>query len=1135
MIRLAARVKRKVTKLNKSVVDVPTLFLEIVMFLTKEAIYKQLFYEFIHYKELALSPGKPAELIPGTILGSSIKEDGSLGIGWAEQQLRSHLRNIGNPNESRQFDDLLTDLIDYKQATEKQGNPFSLFKNQANITPSHPCAWMVFAPLLLRSSEEEMSYDSKEGFLSYLKHPKIAFSFKVKDIPIERTGLYIAVKTANHEMVNAFLCPEFCQYKLTLDNLKTFLSLTDDPKTRLALFQHTDQFFDWLTTDAVLQNKVVVSMDELQVLWASWTEVQRLNFINTTTSSLWLNLLNNQLSRKKIESLLGPTCFIILKNKLASDQFIQHADQLSQVVHYLDRNMQFSYLLSINNIDALYPQQSREEHFENLLASLGYRKTKNNRIKTTRYLLPLELESVHDRLIQALISLPIPLSTLLDALKKIDEFVHDKKGMSEYNASLGAIVQHLAKVEYDKSSFIKRWFDRLLRFLNINKESPLHPYVDDLKHLIDTETPPQIVTGDVMLTILPSVEDLQVYNPVLTALINQNIGDFWNKMPEEYRQEIVKDPIRFDGLLQLLSKPRDRRGDLLKALDPLSLNYFNTAKGMHQLLLETPSFDPSSYHLKELVEKMEKNGLVFCDDPQMVVALLSDDERVFDHIASHLLYPDASWYIQVIEAMPSPLSQIHFARFIQKTRMDAQCFRGLMEAINTTNPSLVSQCWNAVPVEAWSRWYGSLEHVGEWQGYLKLLDVEDRVDFFDKLSGGRGLSAQQFCDLLLSKGDKIYFLWDRLTENQWATWLTANGIPRTSKQLLDKVQFPLRLHLFKAMLNMNPAERADLCVTPDKTIDIFYPKEVADIISKSTSDAILRTYLAALKKDKIEHFNGHLQTIVNDLNHLEQKLFNLSMSDLKEKTGFLFRLSILIKKDPDLTELKTAAMGIASKLEAISTNPFLPEINKIPRSAALAASMRASLENIGQLFIQFNDVEPDNMSNKLESRLKRIAVIIEAMEKICEFDRPFASDAWSVGGSKIVLLQQVKEIIDDLVQQLDAFHLTHMTRFFQPASVASSNHQQALVQKLYQLNDCIQALQRGSEGQHDDIMKPFLEECHASLSTLESKYKACSKVLSMPFQLDKQKTAARTLFNFLDTLVHNAQAAMSDATYPHRK
>lgn len=1099
------------------------------MFLTKEAIHKQLFYEFIHYRELALSPGKPAELMPGTILGSSVKEDGSLGIEWAEQQLRSHLRNIGNKDENRQFNDLLKDLIAYKQATERQGNPFSSFATRVDTSPAHPCAWMVFAPLLLRSWEEGMSYDSKESFLNYLKNPKVAFLFKVKDCPIEGTGLYIAVKTANHEMVNAFLCPEFFQYQLTRDNLKTLLSLTDDPKTRLALLQHTDKLFDWLRADTELQNKVIVSIDELQVLWPSWTEAQRLDFINTSSSSLWLNLLNSQLSRKKIETLLG-SHFINLQNKLASEQSIQYTEQLNRVVHYLNRDTQFDYLLSIKNIDTLYPQQSRGDHFEKLLASLGYQKIKGDRIKTTRYLLPPDFARVHDRLIQALISLPIELSTLLDVLKKIEVFVHDKQGMDDYNAALGHIVQHVAKIEYDTSSFIMRWFYKLLRFLNIKKESPLHPYMDDLKRVIDTDFPLEIVTGDMILTILPSVDDSRVYNPALTALMNQDIHEFWNQIPAKYRQQIVEDPIRFEGLLQLLSKPNDRRCHFLQVLDKRSLEYFNTAQGVRQLVLETPSFDPSS-HIQVLVDRMAQKRLTFCDDAQTVVALLSDDERVLNQIGPCLpLRHHVDWQVQVIEAMPRPLNTIHFARFIQDTQLNAQRFSALMQVLNTTNPSLVSQCWNAVPVHLWGQWYGSLDHASEWQGHLELLDIEDRIDFFDKLSSSEGLSAQDCCDLLFSKGDKIYFLWDRLTDEQWATWLKANNLPSTSRQFLNGIPFPLRLHFFKAMLSMNAADRIDLCVIPDKTLDIFYPKEVAAITSRSTDVAILRANLAALKKDKLAQFNEHLQTIANDLSCLKQDLLALSKSDLKEKTGLIYRASVLLTKDQQIQALKRTTQHIADELEVISTCPFLADIKNIPRAAALMTSMRSSLADIGQLLVKFSNIEPDNMPSSLESKLKSIAVIFEKMEEICDFNRPFETDVSSAEQPKIALLQQVKEIVDDLVQQLDAFHLTHMTRFFQNAHVGPRT-QQALAQKLYQLNDCIQALHQTVDEHHDDgTMRPLLEECNASLSTLISKYNACSKTLSMPLQLDKQKTAAPTLLQFMDTLVQNLQAVMSDTT-----
>lgn len=1102
------------------------------MFLTSDAIHKQLFHELIHYKELALSPGKPAELMPGTMLGSSIKEDGALGIEWAEQQLRAHLRNIGNQDENCQFNELLTELIAYKQATDKQGNSFSSFATQAEIDPPYPCAWMVFVPLLLRPWEEGMSYDSKEKFLNYLKNPKVAFLFKASDCPIERTGLYIAVQTMNYEMVQAFLCPEFFQYQLTSDDLKKLLSLTDDPKTRLVLLQHTDKLFDWIRADEELQSKVIKSIDELEVLWSNWTETQRLDFINITSSSLWLNLLNNQLSRKNIERILGSN-FINLQAKLAKDQSVQHAEQLNRVVHYLNRDVQFDYLLNIKNIDALYPQQSRGESFEALLASLGYRTVQTSRIITTRYLLPLDVARVHDQLIQALISLPIELSTLLDALKKIEIFSHDKRAVDDYNAAIGPIIQHLAQVEYDTRSFIVRWFYKLLRFLNIKKQSPLHPFVDDLKRIIEIDSSPKIVSGDMMSTILPSVDDSRVYNPALTALINNDVYKFWDKLPVESRKQIVHDPIRLEELLKFLSKPNDRRSDLIQALDKDSLDYLNSAQGIRQLVLETPSFD-ASLHTQMLIDWMAQNRITFCSDAQTVVEVLLDNtEGVFNQIAPHLpLRHDVAWQVQVLEAMPQPLDKIHFNEFIQGTQLNAQRFKMLIQVLNTTNPARVSECWDAVSDDLWHCWYGPLKHAAEWQGNLDRLDIEDRIDFFDKLSSPGGLTAQDYCDLLLSKGDKIYFLWECLGDEQWATWLQENDLPSTSKNFLNRMPFPLRLHFFKAMLSMSAADRMDFCTVQDQTLDISYPKEVDEIISQATKVTTLRSRLGALKKDKVVLFNNHLKIIADDLCRLKKDLLTLSTlskSDLKEKTGVIYRFSTFFEKDPQIQVLKETTKDIKNELNAIDLSPFWAGVQNIPTAAALMTSIRTILTEIGQVMVKFNNFKEKNIPTTLESNLQRIAAIFETMEERCDFDRSVGVDAQS----KVALLQQVNEIIGDLIQQLDAFHLTRTTRFFQNTHVVPRT-QLALAQKLYQLNDCIQALPQATGERDDGATGSLLDARNTLLPGLISKYTACSKTLSMPFQFDKQKTEATTLLEFMDTLVKKLQSlgAVQDLNSP---
>lgn len=918
------------------------------MFLSKEAISKQLFYEFLQFKTLGLPPGKSVELAPGTLLGNALKEDLGLSIEFAERQLSTQLKikNVA-PAEQEEFNRLFSFLIAYKKSTYIASNPFAGYA-QMEAGVAHPCAWLVFAPLLIQSNKENLAYETKEDFINYLKNPKVGFHFD-KNCTVNKTGLYIAVQSNNHQMVNAFLCPEFYNYHLTKEDLKILLSLTKDPQTRVALFRScSEELISWINEDKELQINCIISFDELVELWSFLNTEQRSEFIKNTNAQLWLRLLDKDLGRHKIIKLLDAE-YPQLNLKLLKDVSIKKAEFIPQTLNYLIREQQFNYLLNATELDKLFPIPHNAQ-WHQLLSALGYQINEGGSVTVTRYVLRGPVAKTHNQLINVLISLPVRSSVIIEALQKIENYVHEPTTKEEYRNFLNRIAKDVVRKEYETGFFLINWFNQLLRYLHLKNESPLHPYIDKLANIIKEEAV-DYIPGELM-DILPIKTNYSVYKESLSAYFDANMAQFWLNLSEEDREKIIHTPILFERLLHFLSAPIDHRSEFLKSLDKKSLEYFNTHQGLKQLISDTPSFTSNS-DLPLLIEAMQLHDLIFLEDSERVVKILVEpDDKIFKQVSP--FFPSKAdtldcllFQESVLEELPRPLEKEQFNRFLQAYCDDAHHFSALLLKINNSNPLLVSQCWDNVSPEMWIQWYGELEHAQLWSQVLKHLEISDRLEFFEKLTSEGKLTADELCDFLLSKNEAVFnTLWNKVPMPQWSTWLIDNpNLPETSLSFLNTMAYPLRVQFFKSMLKMSPDELASICVVPNKTIEQFFPQEVQEKVSSANTVSDAKAKLNKLKEIKFQEFDDHFVSLAKSIDSLNKHLTELRTIDIKSHnhwgvwgasfftTDSYYGLINSIKISRSLTDKLTKNISshslLAMKKEQIETKPKFQKLGEM--------------------------------------------------------------------------------------------------------------------------------------------------------------------------------------------------------------
>lgn len=953
------------------------------MFLSKEAIYKQLLYEFLEYKKLALAPGKPAKHEPKTLLANFLPGSVITNLELAKTRLKSALTIDDIPEEDQtQFNDLFKVFFEYKESIYTKENPFGEY-TKTKESDAHPCAWLVFAPLIINSSPCE--YKTEQDFIDYLKAPKIGFVFN-KNCSIEKTGLYIAVKTNNHEMVNAFLCPEFNNYQPSKEDLVSLLSLTNDIKTRLALFRNCPDLVVWIGSSKKLKENVVNSFEELEELWSILDEPKREQFIQNTSSQLWLKLLDEQLGKQKVVKLIGKDCAALLNKKLAQDRTIQKAEFIPKTLRYLDKKEQFSYLLdSSTALNEEFSTSPNKEQWILLLSSLGYQVNSRGSVTITRYIANKSVSKIHNQLISAIISLPIDKKSIISALHKVEQYVHDPKTQQDYEKYLNQIARKAVRNEYKKGFFLINWFNQLLRYLQIKSESPLHPYINSLTEIIKQEGSVASISGD-LLDILPNKNNYKIYNNSVLAYFDGNMKAFWFELPQQDRTAIIKDPIRLERLLHFLSTSKeDYRLKFFEALDPESLSYLGSVKGLKQLILDTSTFN-AAQDLPVLIKTMTANSINFLDHVEIAEILAEPNDKLFKQLFNffpkkELPYENLLFQVEILEALnkiPEEQFSQAFNRFLQVYCADANHFSKLLAEILKEDPAFTEKCWNSVNLETWNKWYVNLQYAKEWKEVLNSLgSLPDRLEFFELLTSGGKLTAEEFCTFLNKNATVVHSIWNKVPAEQWSTWISEYKLPETTLSLLNTMDYSYRVHFFEAMLKMSPKQRDELCIRPNKTLDQFYPEEVKKELAKATTWGGAKAKLTQFKKAKIEAFDEDLNALIKAVNELNLTFDRLRATDVKSHRMYITYAASFFVADPYYKEVDSVNtnLEVAQKLnEDLLKNPLL-EIKKEESEIEIQiVGLSVSMARLQQHLLA---LESESLASDLSGQLKKVKVFLE--------------------------------------------------------------------------------------------------------------------------------------------------------------
>jgi hypothetical protein len=286
----------------------------------------------------------------------------------------------------------------------------------------------------------------------------------------------------------------------------------------------------------------------------------------------------------------------------------------------------------------------------------------------------------------------------------------------------------------------------------------------------------------------------------------------------------------------------------------------------------------------------------------------------------------------------------------------------------------------------WTQWYGGLEHAAHWSETLKHLELNDRLDFFEKLISGGTLTADEFCDFLLEKNEAVFLtLWNRVPEQQWATWFKDNpNLPATTVSLLNTMAYPLRVQFFKAMLKMTATEIASLCIVPNKTVEQFYPQDVASKVSSATTVSDAKAKLNKLKENKEQEFNDSVQQLIKGIEELNKHLNDMSKTNIKAHTGYQTYALSFFKTDPYyvvLRSIATSKSSINKLCEKISALPLLAMLKEqsepIKGFAKLATAMEEFKKQLESLKAQATEMPSD-----LDREFKALELVLKKLEEI---------------------------------------------------------------------------------------------------------------------------------------------------------
>lgn len=1113
------------------------------LFLSIEAIRKQLFHEFLAYERLALPPDESPWTFANTLLSSPSKGDTFERFSNAEVQLKTLVSGQDKASEKNQFETLLTAYFKFVRASETGSNPFVDYVQKNKGRAVRPCAWMRFAPLWISGDAARLSFKTKDeltAFLNTMNHNAIGFR---PGYAIEETGLYIAVQTANHEMVEAFLCEPFFHYQLSAHDLKTLLGITTDAKTRLALLRSSPELLSYMANDDDLKMNVINSVEELEGLHKEWSAEQCLTFIQASSTQLWMNLLKQDaFFPQKVQRLLGQTAYAFLQDKLMNDEIDLTHDKLLSTLSFLDDDKQYAYLLHYVPMNDLYPLpiQAKDERFEAILASLGYPKTNTGERINQRYFLDETVRSTHDAFIRTLVTLPIDATHIIEALQLMEYYIKNpgEAHQTSLNASIQNIDEIVSKRDRETAGLIGKILYWLADAFKISMKKPISPYVQQVIDKVGT-TKLNVIPGEV-LRVLPIHHHHRNYQPALTALMNQQIKLFWEKLPSEVQHDIITNPIQLERLFNYLSAPQDNRQALIDSLDKTSLEYLSTLDNLRDLLIYVPSFDIQS-NMKALLSSFERYKIPFLDDPRQVLSLLVDDnEDLFQRVAPFLPgQNDVDFCQGIINIMEKPLQKTDFQRFIAAYATDSRFFINLLNHLN--DHGRANECWNLVPKEQWDKWYAGAQHGAKWANTADLFgDIAKKIEFFDKLTSDHQLTAEEFC--ALSPTTKV---WDSIPDEQWQTWIKDNKLPSNTKTFLSLLPFSLRLSMFTEMLK--PSWKEDVFkITEDKTIADFFPDEVITIGAASSSQQVtaLISKIQRLKLEKINDFKKQVADVVHNLTQLELSLNHLLITDmaapkvedveeveegwlptmiasLYQMPGYVLALVVAREDDSPSSQIKRQVIDTQALLTTLLPHPFLTEaMNPILDTGELFTQLQTHLEKLGTLLKQFAD-KPD--ANEMPKNFKDLFIHVTRLYKdledmgvvALEFERdrtaglkPEAADngLQDAPMNNVSNLRQFQRLIQDLNQQFDKFYAYHHLRFFQSPALNDRSQAQLARQIDYLVEHLTQLERLAEQPEVKNEMKDKLEEYQQLLTALKTKHQSFQAGLGTTILMDPHKT-----------------------------
>jgi hypothetical protein len=604
-----------------------------------------------------------------------------------------------------------------------------------------------------------------------------------------------------------------------------------------------------------------------------------------------------------------------------------------------------------------------------------------------RYVIQPPLSKVHNNLIKVLINLDVEASVIIQALKKIEEYARKPERKDEYEAFLTQLGKNAVQNEYATGFFIVNWFYRLLRYLKMISETPLHPYIKQMTQVISDET--SIIPSDLMNILPPPLkEDYSIYKQALLAYAQGQIMDFWQKLPcdssnkiivdpfrFDARHKIINEPLRFEALLASLATPQDRREELFNGLDKESLIYFNTPKGLCQLVLETPSFIVEE-HLPLLISAMNNYDLVFLDQQSTAVVelLLHRDEQVFnklapflpgtlsDHVNLSFQIDTPRFQTEILSSLLMDPKEGDLDRFLKVYCANPNHFSALLRFISNKNNLLASRCWDLVTKTIWEGWYKKCEHAEAWSQVLKHLVFSDRLAFFDNLVSGGKLTANEFCDFLLRKDEALFnTLWSKIPSEQWTSWIKDNGLPLTTPLLLETMPFSFRVAFFEEMLIKKTAEdRPAFYVTADQTIEQFYPDAVKKIMEETNEVDGAKAELGQLTKDKLDRLNGDFVELIKDVDGLKTQLSHAMVPIITADNGWGAYIPQLFKPDPyyALDQLiKKASKAITKSHHSLTSDPLFVVLDKIPSFKVHFDTLKMAIEQLAEQTQRFDEID----------------------------------------------------------------------------------------------------------------------------------------------------------------------------------